>query len=201
VEWQWQGKTEELGESPVPVPLCPPKSCPSATLSTKVLSQCHFVHQSPIPVPLSPPKSCPSATLSTKVLSQWHFVHQSPVPVPLCPPKTHMDWPRHEPSMTLQIIHKKYHLKYWRRGAMSWSAVQEVLYFYNLAHNSKVHYRGHKSPPLDPTVINPVHVFGPCYYFHSSMSRSYKWSLYDFKFSRRRVWRWLSSVMLRRVVW
>jgi hypothetical protein len=24
VEWYWQGKTEELGEKPVPVPLCPP---------------------------------------------------------------------------------------------------------------------------------------------------------------------------------
>jgi hypothetical protein len=25
VEWNWQGKTEELGEKPVPVPLCPPQ--------------------------------------------------------------------------------------------------------------------------------------------------------------------------------
>jgi hypothetical protein len=25
VEWYWQEKTEELGEKPVPVPLCPPK--------------------------------------------------------------------------------------------------------------------------------------------------------------------------------
>jgi hypothetical protein len=25
VEWYWQGKTEELGENPVPVPLCPPQ--------------------------------------------------------------------------------------------------------------------------------------------------------------------------------
>jgi hypothetical protein len=25
VEWKWQGKTEELGEKPVPVPLCPPQ--------------------------------------------------------------------------------------------------------------------------------------------------------------------------------
>jgi hypothetical protein len=25
VEWYWQGKTEELGEKPVPVPLCPPQ--------------------------------------------------------------------------------------------------------------------------------------------------------------------------------
>jgi hypothetical protein len=25
VEWKWQGKTESLGEKPVPVPLCPPK--------------------------------------------------------------------------------------------------------------------------------------------------------------------------------
>jgi hypothetical protein len=25
VEWNWQGKTEELGENPVPVPLCPPQ--------------------------------------------------------------------------------------------------------------------------------------------------------------------------------
>jgi hypothetical protein len=25
VEWYWQGKTEVLGEKPVPVPLCPPK--------------------------------------------------------------------------------------------------------------------------------------------------------------------------------
>jgi hypothetical protein len=25
VEWQWQGKTEELREKPVPVPLCPPQ--------------------------------------------------------------------------------------------------------------------------------------------------------------------------------
>jgi hypothetical protein len=25
VEWYWQGKTEELWEKPVPVPLCPPK--------------------------------------------------------------------------------------------------------------------------------------------------------------------------------
>jgi len=24
VEWYWQGKTEVLGEKPVPVPLCPP---------------------------------------------------------------------------------------------------------------------------------------------------------------------------------
>jgi hypothetical protein len=26
VEWYWQGKTEELGEKPVPVPLCPPQN-------------------------------------------------------------------------------------------------------------------------------------------------------------------------------
>jgi hypothetical protein len=25
VEWKWQGKTEVLGEKPVPVPLCPPQ--------------------------------------------------------------------------------------------------------------------------------------------------------------------------------
>jgi hypothetical protein len=25
VEWNWQGKTEVLGEKPVPVPLCPPE--------------------------------------------------------------------------------------------------------------------------------------------------------------------------------
>jgi hypothetical protein len=25
VEWKWQGKTEALGEKPVPVPLCPPQ--------------------------------------------------------------------------------------------------------------------------------------------------------------------------------
>jgi hypothetical protein len=25
MEWYWQGKTEELGEKPVPVPLCPPQ--------------------------------------------------------------------------------------------------------------------------------------------------------------------------------
>jgi hypothetical protein len=25
VEWNWQGKAEELGEKPVPVPLCPPQ--------------------------------------------------------------------------------------------------------------------------------------------------------------------------------
>jgi hypothetical protein len=25
VQWNWQGKTEELGEKPVPVPLCPPQ--------------------------------------------------------------------------------------------------------------------------------------------------------------------------------
>jgi hypothetical protein len=25
MEWYWQGKTEELGETPVPVPLCPPQ--------------------------------------------------------------------------------------------------------------------------------------------------------------------------------
>jgi hypothetical protein len=25
VEWYWQGKAEELGEKPVPVPLCPPQ--------------------------------------------------------------------------------------------------------------------------------------------------------------------------------
>jgi hypothetical protein len=25
VEWYWQGKTEELGEKPVPVPFCPPQ--------------------------------------------------------------------------------------------------------------------------------------------------------------------------------
>jgi hypothetical protein len=25
VEWYWQGKTEELGENPVPVPMCPPE--------------------------------------------------------------------------------------------------------------------------------------------------------------------------------
>jgi hypothetical protein len=25
MEWNWQGKTEELGEKPVPVPLCPPQ--------------------------------------------------------------------------------------------------------------------------------------------------------------------------------
>jgi hypothetical protein len=25
VEWHWQGKPEELGEKPVPVPLCPPQ--------------------------------------------------------------------------------------------------------------------------------------------------------------------------------
>jgi hypothetical protein len=25
VEWNWQGKTEEVGEKPVPVPLCPPQ--------------------------------------------------------------------------------------------------------------------------------------------------------------------------------
>jgi hypothetical protein len=25
VEWNWQGKTEVLGENPVPVPLCPPQ--------------------------------------------------------------------------------------------------------------------------------------------------------------------------------
>jgi hypothetical protein len=25
VEWYWQGKTEQLGENPVPVPLCPPQ--------------------------------------------------------------------------------------------------------------------------------------------------------------------------------
>jgi hypothetical protein len=25
VEWNWQGKTEVLGEKPVPVPLCPPQ--------------------------------------------------------------------------------------------------------------------------------------------------------------------------------
>jgi hypothetical protein len=25
VEWNWQGETEELGEKPVPVPLCPPQ--------------------------------------------------------------------------------------------------------------------------------------------------------------------------------
>jgi hypothetical protein len=25
VEWNWQGKTEELGEKPIPVPLCPPQ--------------------------------------------------------------------------------------------------------------------------------------------------------------------------------
>jgi hypothetical protein len=31
VEWYWQGKTEGLGEKPVPVPLCPPQiplDCP-----------------------------------------------------------------------------------------------------------------------------------------------------------------------------
>jgi hypothetical protein len=50
VEWKWQGKTEVLGEKPVPVPLCPPqiphgptrtrrKSCPSATLSTTNLTR------------------------------------------------------------------------------------------------------------------------------------------------------------------
>jgi hypothetical protein len=26
VEWNWQGKTEDLGEKPVPMPLCPHKS-------------------------------------------------------------------------------------------------------------------------------------------------------------------------------
>jgi hypothetical protein len=26
VEWYWQGKTEELGGKPVPVPLCPPQN-------------------------------------------------------------------------------------------------------------------------------------------------------------------------------
>ena len=25
VEWYWQGKTDVLGEKPVPVPLCPPQ--------------------------------------------------------------------------------------------------------------------------------------------------------------------------------
>jgi hypothetical protein len=25
VEWNWQGKTDVLGEKPVPVPLCPPQ--------------------------------------------------------------------------------------------------------------------------------------------------------------------------------
>jgi hypothetical protein len=25
VEWNWQGKTEVLGEKPIPVPLCPPQ--------------------------------------------------------------------------------------------------------------------------------------------------------------------------------
>ena len=25
VEWYWQGKTEVMGENPVPVPLCPPQ--------------------------------------------------------------------------------------------------------------------------------------------------------------------------------
>jgi hypothetical protein len=25
MEWNWQWKTEELGEKPVPVPLCPPQ--------------------------------------------------------------------------------------------------------------------------------------------------------------------------------
>jgi hypothetical protein len=31
VEWNWQGKTEVLGEKPVPVPLCPPQISPGLT--------------------------------------------------------------------------------------------------------------------------------------------------------------------------
>jgi hypothetical protein len=31
VEWNWHGKTEVLGEKPVPVPLCPPQIPPGLT--------------------------------------------------------------------------------------------------------------------------------------------------------------------------
>jgi hypothetical protein len=35
VEWNWQGRTEVLGEKPVPVPLCPPQIPHRLTLGSK----------------------------------------------------------------------------------------------------------------------------------------------------------------------
>jgi hypothetical protein len=82
------GTMEVLGEKPVSVPLCPAKTCFSATVSGKNLFQCHRVRQKPVSVPVCPAKTCFSATVSGKNLFQWHCVRQKPVPVALCPAKT-----------------------------------------------------------------------------------------------------------------
>jgi hypothetical protein len=36
VEYYWQGKPEELGENPVPVPLCPPLTVPARIPASEV---------------------------------------------------------------------------------------------------------------------------------------------------------------------
>jgi hypothetical protein len=74
----WQAKTEIIGEKPDPVPLCTPPTCPTATLLTTNLSQCHSAHHQPVPVPLFPPPTCPSATLPTTTLPQWHCTYHLP---------------------------------------------------------------------------------------------------------------------------
>jgi hypothetical protein len=44
VEWYWQGKTEELGEKPVPVPLCPPQISHGLTRARTRASANHLSH-------------------------------------------------------------------------------------------------------------------------------------------------------------
>jgi len=53
VEWYWQGKTEELGEKPVPVPLCPPQIPHGLTGSLTRVSKMRGLR--PTAVPWLPP--------------------------------------------------------------------------------------------------------------------------------------------------
>jgi hypothetical protein len=87
VEWYWQGRNSVLGDKSASLPLCAPKICLIATLSTTNLPHCHIVHHKSASLPLCPPQICLFATLSTTNLPHCHFVHHKSASLPLCPPQ------------------------------------------------------------------------------------------------------------------
>jgi hypothetical protein len=68
VEWNWQGKTEVLGEKPVPVPLCPPQ-IPHGLVSFFLIFPSN------------------GAPVEWTWQGKTEVLGEKPVPVPLCPPQ------------------------------------------------------------------------------------------------------------------